>query len=220
MAKKKDITVLIADDQTLFREGIKDILEGVRGIKVIGEAVDGEHAVQQAIALKPDIVLMDIKLPKINGIEATRRIKEKHKHINILMLSSFEDETHIMDALQAGANGYLSKMLPAADVVNAIKTFISQGPLIPDKFMNTVLKCLRDKPLQEDPLTKKEIKILDLMGKGKSNKEIASELECSINTVKNHINSMFQKMRVGNRTGAVLKGIEQGLISPESDVME
>jgi len=219
MKKKKDITVLIADDQTLFREGIKDILEGVKGIKVVGEAADGEEAVKMAKKLKPDIVLMDIKLPKMHGIEATKEIKRTLPDVNVLMLSSFEDETHIMESLQAGANGYLSKMLPAAEVVNAIKTFISQGPLIPDKFMNTVLKCLRERPEDKDPLTKKEIKVLDLIRRGGSNKEIAADLECSINTVKNHINSIFQKLAVGNRTEAVLKGIEKGIISAENTEM-
>ena len=119
--KKKIVKVLIADDQTLFREGIKDVLTGEKWISVVGEAADGEEAVALAKKLKPDVILMDIKLPKMDGITATKNIKKTEPNINILMLSSFEDEAHVMDAVQAGANGYLSKMLPAAELVNHIK---------------------------------------------------------------------------------------------------
>ena len=107
--KKKKITVLIADDQTLFREGIKDILTGEKWMEVVGEASDGVEAVALAKKLKPDVVLMDIKLPKLDGINATRKIRETCPQVNVLMLSSFEDEAHVLDAIQAGANGYLSK---------------------------------------------------------------------------------------------------------------
>ncbi len=217
--KKKKIRILIADDQTLFREGIKDVLTGEKWIEVVGEAADGVEAVALAKKLKPDVVLMDIKLPKLDGIAATRQIREKTPEVNILMLSSFEDEAHVLDAVQAGANGYLSKMLPAAELVESIRTFTTEGLMIPQQLMGKLLHGLRhmgsgNLPTQAT-LTKTEIKVMDLLGKGLSNKELAKTLECSVKTIKNHLNSAFHKLGVSSRTEAVVKAIEKGLISSE-----
>lgn len=221
--KKKKITVIIADDQTLFREGIKDILTGEKWVEVIGEASDGAEAVALAKKLKPDVVLMDIKLPKMDGINATRKIREACPQVNVLVLSSFEDEAHVLDAIQAGANGYLSKMLPAAELVNSIKTFTSEGLMIPQQLMGKLLHGLRkmgDTPApSQATLTKTEIKIMDLLGKGLSNKELAKELNCSVKTIKNHLNSAFHKLGVTSRTEAVVKAIEKGLISSEGNII-
>ncbi|MBR5609498.1 MAG: response regulator transcription factor [Elusimicrobiaceae bacterium] len=219
MNKKKKVKVLIADDQTLFREGIKDVLTGEKWIEVVGEAADGLEVVALAKKLKPDVVLMDIKLPKQDGITATRQIRQAAPEVNVLMLSSFEDEAHVLDAIQAGANGYLSKMLPAAELVNSIKTFTTEGLMIPQQLMGKLLHGLRrmgdgGMPSQAT-LTKTEIKVMDLLGKGMSNKELAKELGCSVKTIKNHLNSAFHKLGVSSRTEAVVKAIEKGLISSE-----
>ena len=216
---KKKVTVLIADDQTLFREGIKDVLSSERWLDVVGEAADGVEAVAKAKKLKPDVVLMDIKLPKLDGINATRQIREACPGVNVLMLSSFEDEAHVLDAIQAGANGYLSKMLPAAELVNSIKTFTNEGLMIPQQLMGKLLRGLRkmgdgNAPTQST-LTKMEIKVMDYLGKGLSNKELAKQLNCSVKTIKNHLNSAFHKLGVSSRTEAVVKAIEKGLISSE-----
>ena len=219
MAKKKIVKVLIADDQTLFREGIKDVLTGEKWISVVGEAADGEEAVALAKKLKPDVVLMDIKLPKMDGITATRNIKKTDPNINILMLSSFEDEAHVMDAVQAGANGYLSKMLPAAELVNSIRTFTTEGLMIPQQMMGKLLQGLRKMGETNAPtqamLTKTEVKVLDMLGSGLSNKELAMELNCSVKTIKNHLNSAFHKLGVTSRTEAVVKAIKLGIISSD-----
>lgn len=217
--KKKKVKVLIADDQTLFREGIKDVLTGEKWIEVVGEAADGVEAVALAKKLKPDVVLMDIKLPKLDGIAATRQIHEQCPGVNVLMLSSFEDEAHVLEAIQAGANGYLSKMLPAVELVNSIKTFTTEGLMIPQQLMGKLLHGLRrmgdgSMPVQAT-LTKTEIRVLDLLGKGMSNKELAKTLDCSVKTVKNHLNNAFHKLGVSSRTEAVVKAIEKGLISAE-----
>ena len=166
---------------------------------------------------------MDIKLPKMDGICATKQIRLSVPEVNVLMLSSFEDEAHVLDAIQAGANGYLSKMLPAAELVNSIKTFTSEGLMIPQQLMGKLLHGLRKMgdggmPTQAT-LTKTEIKVMDYLGKGLSNKELAKELDCSVKTIKNHLNSAFHKLGVSSRTEAVVKAIEKGLISSEGTVI-
>lgn len=223
MTKKKKVTILIADDQTLFREGIKNVLMGEKWMEVVGEAADGVEAVAKAKQLKPDVVLMDIKLPKIDGISATRQIRKTCPQVNVLVLSSFEDEAHVLDAIQAGANGYLSKMLPTTELVNSIKRFTDEGLMIPQQLMGKLLHGLRkmgdvSAPAQAS-LTKTEIKIMDLLGKGMSNKELAKSLNCSVKTVKNHLNNAFHKLGVSSRTEAVVKAIEKGLISSEGNVV-
>jgi len=170
--------------------------------------------------LKPDVILMDIKLPQMDGVSATRIIRKECPNTNVLILSSYEDEAHITEAIQAGANGYLSKMLPASELVHALKTFNSEGVMIPQPIMGKLIQGLRQMGTPgydsaPDSLTATEIKVMALLGKGKSNKEIAAELNCSVKTVKNHLNSIFQKLGVNNRTEAVVRAIEKGLISPE-----
>lgn len=217
--KKKKIKIMIVEDQTLFREGLKDVLSGEKWIDVVGEAANGEEAVAMSKKLKPDIILMDIKLPKMSGVAATKLIREAQPDVNVLILSSFEDEAHVMEAIQAGANGYLSKMLPAHELLASIKTFTSEGLMIPQQLMGTLLQGLRKMGGPGAPsqavLTRTEIKIIDLLGKGLSNKEIAKELNSSVKTIKNHLNSAFHKLGVTSRTEAVVKAIEKGLISSE-----
>jgi DNA-binding NarL/FixJ family response regulator len=221
-AKSSKLTVIIADDQTLFREGIKDLLSNEKTISVVGEAGDGAEAVRLAKKLKPHVILMDIKLPQLDGVSATRMIRRDCPDTNVLILSSFEDEAHVMESIQAGANGYLSKMLPASELVNALKTFANDGVLIPQPVMGKLIQGLRQMSSSTAEatlvaLTKTEIRVLALLGKGQSNKEIAAGLGCSVKTIKNHLNSIFQKLDVSNRTEAVVKGIEIGMISPDDN---
>jgi DNA-binding NarL/FixJ family response regulator len=214
----KVVTVLIADDQTLFREGLKDLLEDEKGIKVVGEAKTGPETIEMVRKLKPDVVLMDIKIPEMDGITATKIIREKFPQTNVIILSSYEDEAHVTEAISAGANGYLSKMLPASELVNALRTFTSESVMIPQPIMNKLISGLRqglNRTDSPESLTQTEIKVMALLGKGKSNKEIAAELKCSVKTIKNHLNSIYNKLGVTNRTEAVIKAIEKGLISPE-----
>ena len=223
LKSKKRITVVLADDQTLFREGIKDLLESEKSLQVVGEAGDGPEALRLVKKLKPNVVLMDIKLPRMDGIAATRQIHKECPESNVLILSSYEDESHVMEAIQAGANGYLSKMLPASELVNALKAFANQGVMIPQPVMNKLIEGLRQMGSVSAEaslvaLTKTEIKVLALLGRGNANKEIAGTLECSVKTIKNHLNSMFQKLGVSNRTEAVVKGIDLGLIRRKSRI--
>ena len=216
---KNKVRVLIADDQTLFREGIEDVLQNEKTIEVIGTASDGYEAVRMAKKLNPDVILMDIKLPLLDGIAATRELRRECPRANVLILSSYEDDEHVLEAIQAGANGYLSKMLPATELLLALKAFAKDGVMIPTQIIGTILQGLRQ--LSEGPkrpssatLTQSEVKALLYLSQGLSNKEMAANMGCAVKTIKNHLNNMFQKLRVTNRTEAVVKGIELGLISP------
>ena len=185
---------------------------------MVGEAADGQEVIRMAKKLKPDVILMDIKLPHLDGVAATDHPQECPS-TNVLIPSGYEDETHVMESIQAGANGYLSKMLPATELVNALKTFANDGVMIPQPVMGKLLAGLRQMSSSDSSspvaLTKTEIRVLVLLGSGLSNKEIAAKMECSVKTIKNHLNAVFQKLGVSNRTEAVVKGIEMGLISPE-----
>ncbi|MDR0646425.1 MAG: response regulator transcription factor [Elusimicrobiota bacterium] len=222
--KRNKVRVLIADDQTLFREGLKDILEGEKWIELVGEAADGEEAARLALELKPQLVLMDIKLPKLDGISAVKKIKEASNDISILMLSSFEDEAHVIDAVKAGANGYLSKMLPTVELLNSVRSFASKDAAILEASADELLKNLRKSGAlnrdvedfeKESRLSDKEIQVLDMVRAGLGNKQIADKLNMSIKTVKNHLNKIFGKLNVTSRTEAVVKAINLGIISSE-----
>jgi DNA-binding NarL/FixJ family response regulator len=218
---KKKIRVLICDDQTLFREGLRDVLDDERDIEIVSEASNGNEAVNLARKHQPDVILMDIRLPQMDGISATRVIRKECPKANVVILSSYEDEAHVLEAIQAGANGYLSKMLPVKELVAAIRTFSQEGVLIPQPIMGKLMEGIRkisSAQLEASliNLTKTELTILAMVGQGCSNDEISKRLTSSIKTVKNHLNRIFQKLVVKNRTEAVLKGIDLGLITPES----
>ncbi len=218
---KGKIRVMICDDQTLFREGLRDVLEEEKDIDIVGEAAAGDEAVNLAKKLQPDVILMDIRLPQMDGISATRIIRRDCPKANVVILSSYEDEAHVLEAIQAGANGYLSKMLPAKELVNAIRTFSQEGVLIPQPIMGKLMEGIRKISAAQLEaslinLTKTELAILSMVGKGDSNDQISKKMTSSIKTVKNHLNRVFQKLNVKNRTEAVLKGIDLGLITPES----
>ena len=170
--------------------------------------------------LKPDVILMDIKLPQMNGVSATRIIRKECPQTNVLILSGYEDEAHITEAIQAGANGYLSKMLPASELVHALKTFNSEGVMIPQPIMGKLIQGLRQMGTPgydsaPDSLTATEIKVMALLGKGKSNKEIAAELKLVEGTVKLHVTSILSKLGVADRTQAIVTAIKRGIVQIE-----
>ncbi|MFC1522096.1 response regulator [Elusimicrobiota bacterium] len=221
MSTKKKIRILICDDQILFRDGLKDVLEDERDMEIVGEASDGNEAVNLSKKLQPDVVLMDIRLPNLDGISATRIVRKECPKTNVVILSSYEDEAHVLEAIQAGANGYLSKMLPAKELVNALRTFSQKGILIPQPIMGKLMDGIRKISTTQLEasminLTKTELAILAMVGRGEANLAISKKMESSIKTVKNHLNRIFQKLGVKNRTEAVLKGIDMGLITAEA----
>jgi len=216
--KRAKLRVLLADDEILFRDVIKDRLTMERDIEIVGEADDGAAAIKLARQLKPDVILMDINMTGgMGGVEATREIRKSLPKVKVLMLSSFTDEVHVMEAVQAGALGYISKRLPTHELVRALKTFAEAGTMLPQPVMHRAVNRLNaasrlgETGLGE--LTQTQMRVLALLGEGKSNKEIAEELGCNVKTVKNHLNILFQKFDVKNRTEAVVRGIKAGLIA-------
>ena len=198
---QKTIKVLIADDVSQFRDGVKDLLEDEANIVVVGEAEDGPDAVEMAKKLNPDVVLMDVQLPRLDGISATRIIKKECPQINVLVISGFDDEAYMSDAIRAGANGYLSKKLPAPALVYAIKAFCGTGFIIPQPVMGMLVQGLSriGAPGSENAagfLTTEEMLVMGLLCRGDSAGEIAEILKCSVDTVRARLSSIFQKLPV------------------------
>src|SRR5437879_5905403 len=216
--KKYEVRLLLADAHSLFRAGLKDLLDGTSHFVIVGEAATGPEALEMVEKKQPDIVLMDIRLPGMDGIACTRQIKKNHPEVTVLVLSMYDDESHVLEAFNAGANGYLSKLLSAQDLVRAIETVHQEGYLIPGNIMTRLMGGIRklDLAAMEDAngvVTKSELRVLASLVQGRSNKQIAEEIFVSEKTVKNHLNHLFKKLGVKNRTEAVVKAIERGLVS-------
>lgn len=208
------IKVLIADDHHVVRRGLLFFLKTQKDIEVIGEASNGQEAVALATELQPDIVLMDLVMPIMDGIQATRRIKSVYPHIHILMLTSFSDRDHILPAIEAGAAGYQLKDIEPDDLVLTIRKIIAgENSMHPE--VTTQLDINHDSmsnlPHSLHPLTRREKDVLAELTKGKSNKEIAASLFVTEKTVKTHISNIFTKLEVQDRTQAALYAVKYGL---------
>lgn len=210
------LRVLIADDHTLFRYGMQGLLSTQQDIEVVGEAAAGEEALALAGELQPDVVLMDIKMPGINGIEATRRILEDHPHVRILMVTMFEDDASVFTAMRAGARGYVLKDAAKDDVLGAIRTVGRGGavfsPGIAARLMDFFATTRPAVPREAFPtLTGREREMLHLMAQGASNAEISRLLSLSVKTVANYVSNILHKLQVADRKGAVARAREAGL---------
>jgi NarL family two-component system response regulator LiaR len=217
MANK--IRILLADDHALVREGMRDQLEREKDLQVVGEASDGEEAVQLCDELKPDIVLMDIVMPKLNGIEATRLIKQANPTTSVLILTAYSDIRYILGLLDAGACGYLLKSAHRDDIIGAIRAVQSGesvlDPVVTQKLLQRVVgqtDATVEYP-SGTPLTLRESEILRLAARGMKNKDIADTLFVSLRTVKAHLTNIFNKLGVGSRTDAIVKGLKEGYIN-------
>jgi DNA-binding NarL/FixJ family response regulator len=207
--------VLIADDQTLFRSGLARLLDGDDRVSVVGEAVDGLDAVKLAIALKPDAVLMDIKMPNLDGIEATRRILSENAKIKVLMLTTFESDNHVIQALKAGASGYVLKDSQASAIVSSILAVVAGERVMASAVANRVLEMLTGATTPKefyDGLTAREVEILRMLATGMANKQIAYKLKISEKTVRNHVSNMYEKLDICDRAQAVLYAVRKGLV--------
>jgi len=212
----ESISILIVDDQTITRSGLRTLLESQPGLKVIGEAVNGVEAVDMALTLQPDVILMDLKMPGMNGIEATRRIHRVSPHIGILVVTIFEDDTSVFPAIRAGAKGYLLKDADEAELLRAIHTVARGGAIFSPGIAAHVLRYLTEAPTEVpqdifDELTRREHEILDLLAQGYNNSEIAERLGLSPKTISNNISNVLAKLHIVDRAKLMLVALQAGL---------
>ncbi len=208
--------ILLCDDQAVIRDGLEMLLNLEKDFQVIGVAQDGAEAVDLAAQKQPDLILMDLKMPIMNGIEATRKIRTKFPHIKILVLTTYDDDEWVFDAIRAGASGYLLKDTPRQKIVEAIrgtmdgKSFVD--PAIAGKLLNQVAsKQTQPTSILTDKLTERELDVLRLIAKGINNSEIANQLHLSEGTVRNHVSAILEKLGVSDRTQAAVIAIQHGL---------
>jgi DNA-binding NarL/FixJ family response regulator len=207
------VRILIADDHALFRDGLKALLSSISEFEVVGEAATGEEAIQVARHLQPDVVLMDIQMPGVNGIEATRRIVNTSPHIGVIVVTMFEDDDSVFAAMRAGARGYILKGADQGEMVRAIRAAANGealfGPEIAKRLM--IFFATSPRPQIFPELTEREREILTLIAQGYNNAEIAEKLFLSPKTVRNHISNIFSKLQVADRAQAILKARDAGL---------
>jgi DNA-binding NarL/FixJ family response regulator len=214
------IRLLIVDDQRLMREGLRTLLELEHGFDVVGEAASGQAALDSFPELKPDVILMDIRMPGMDGVEAPRRVCSTWPGARVIILTTFDDDSYVFEGLRAGAVGYLLKDLSGQELANAVRTVYHGGAIIEPAVAKRVMAEFArlhpparsiDQGLPE-PLSERELDILKLVSDGLSNREIGSKLGLSEGTVKNYVTSVLQKIGVRDRTQAALRGRELGII--------
>lgn len=210
------IHLLIADDQPITRSGLQTLLAAQPGIEIIGEAKDGQEAIDLAASLQPDVILMDLRMPGVNGIEATRRIHRTSPHIGILVVTVFEDDTSVFPAIRAGARGYLLKNTEQEELVRAIRTVANGGAIFSPGIAQRVLGYLNapapSVPRQAfDELTGREREILEWIARGKTNSEIADQLGLSPKTVSNNISNVLVKLQATDRAKLMLMALDAGM---------
>jgi NarL family two-component system response regulator LiaR len=220
--EQKTIRVLVVDDHAVVRKGIGALLAETEGIEVIGEAGDGQEAMAQADALSPDVILMDLVMPGVDGIEATRQIAAGKAGPPILVLTSFAGDDKVFPAIKAGALGYLLKDSEPADLVEAIQQVHRGEPSLPPSIAQKVLKELRRpsaRPPTPDPLTDREMEVLRLVAKGLTNPEIAQQLVITEATVRTHVSNILSKLHLANRVQATLYALQEGITSLDDSLM-
>jgi two-component system, NarL family, response regulator LiaR len=216
-----DITVILCEDHLITRQGIRRLLEDEPGLTIIGEASNGEEVVQMVTELKPDVVVMDIAMPKLNGIEATRQIKLIHPLTGILILSAYDDDEYVFALLKAGAAGYLLKSVGGDELIRAIRATHNGEPVLDPGIAKKVLNYFKlpgkvpAAEAESDQLTARELDIIKLAAKGLTNKDIADKLHLSYRTVEGHMRGIFNKLGIGSRTEAVLYGLKNGWFTLE-----
>lgn len=217
----KKITILLAENHVVVRESIRRFLEREANFEVVGEAGDGEEAVQMASQLKPDVIVMDISMPKLNGIEATKQIKALQPSAVILILTAYDYEQYIFPLLEAGAAGYLLKDVSSRELVSAIQTVHKGEAVLHPAVARKVMERLRQTKVEPtgeralDLLTEREITILKMAARGMSNSDIAQELHLSVRTIESHLGNIFNKLGVGSRTEAVIQAMKKGWFTLE-----
>jgi len=220
------IRILLADDHALVREGTRELLEREEDLEVVAEAGDGEEAVRLAKSQRPDVAIVDIAMPKLSGIEATKQIKALCPATAVLILTAYDDDQYIYALLEAGAAGYLLKNVRRRDLIEAVRA-VNAGesvlhPVIARKVLDRLARP-SDKPSEDgtlEPLTERELEVLKLAAKGMSNRDIARHLNLSIRTVQAHLSTVFNKMQVGSRTEAVVQALQRGWLTLEDTLQQ
>jgi DNA-binding NarL/FixJ family response regulator len=214
------IRILLADDHALFRKGLAGILALDESIEIVGEAGDGHGALEQARSLMPDVILMDISMPGMDGLEATRLIKAEMPYVRIVILTASDGERSLFDAVKSGAQGYLLKSIGPEALVGALRG-VSQGEAPVSRLMAGRLleEFARQAvgPMDADRLTSREREVLELVARGKSNKEIATVLSIAENTVKNHLKNILEKLHLQNRVQVATYALQKGLVAGTPD---
>jgi DNA-binding NarL/FixJ family response regulator len=220
-------TVLIADDQALVRVGLRKILEAEPDLGVVGEAADGEEAIGEARRLCPDVVLMDIRMPVLDGIEATRRLVQAHPGTRVLILTTFGLDTYVYEALRAGASGFMLKDAPPEEIAAAVRIVASGEALLAPAVTRAVVEEFARRPVPKEPaalpavlseLTPREREVLDLLARGLSNPEICAQLVITEATAKTHVARILQKLGLRDRVQVVIYAYETGLIAPGTSI--
>ena len=212
------IKILLAEDHIVVREGIRELIQREPDMEIVGEAADGIHAVQMTGKLRPDIVVMDIVMPNLNGIEATKRIKQKYPDIAILILTAYDDDQLIFDSLEAKVSGYLLKTARGQELISTIRAIYSGESVLQPSIARKVIEGYNAamKPGRKgltELLTKKEMDVLRLAARGMTNKEIAEELNLKVQTARSRLKKIFKKFNVSSRTEAVMYAMKKGVIS-------
>lgn len=215
------IRILLADDHVVVRQGTRELLERESDLDVVAEASDGEAAIRLAAECLPDVAIMDISMPKLNGIDATRHIKAAHPGISVLILTAYDDDQYIFALLEAGAAGYLLKNVQAEELIKAVRAVAAGEAVLHPAIARRVVNRFappESKPTGAgilDQLTEREVEVLRLAAKGMKNQDIARQLFLSVRTVQTHLSNIFSKMGVGSRTEAVLEALKRGWLKLE-----
>lgn len=219
--RNKMIRIMIVDDQSLIRDGLAMLLNLRPELEVVGTAIDGDEVVDKVEKLQPEIILMDIRMPRINGVEGTRLIRERFPDMKVLMLTTFNDSELIFEALEQGASGYLLKDMETDAIVQAILTVYGGGAVLPQDTTAQIVKELKrtktmdiseeNQPKQMEQLTEREVDVLRELGFGLSNKEIAKKLFITEGTVKNHVSNLISKLELRDRTQAAIYAVRYGI---------
>jgi DNA-binding NarL/FixJ family response regulator len=215
-----DIRIVLCEDQTLVRDGLRTILGLQPGMEVVGEAADGEQAVRRTLELRPDIVLMDIQMPMRSGVEATALIMAARPETRVIVLTTFDYDDYVFEAIKAGAMGYLLKDVPARELIDVVRRVHAGESFIQPNVASKLLLEFgrRQRPAQSPPsaqtddLTERERDVLTLLAEGRSNRDIGASLHLAESTVKNHVSNILSKLHAANRTHAVTLAREQGLL--------
>ena len=218
---KPKTRILIADDHPLLREALCQVFSSQKDMEIVGEAGNGEEAIDLASQLKPDILVMDIMMPKFDGLEASRQIKKITPNTAILILTAYDDDNYVLGLLEAGATGYLMKSAKGQDLVEAVRAIRAGESVLHPKIIEKLLKQAMVKPVEtaehkiKELLSDREMEMLKLLATGMSNKEIAEKLCLSLRTVKAHMSNIFAKMNVASRSEALVEALRKGLLTLE-----